>query len=48
MVAMVLDVLSWVLLLAGAAFVVIGAFGMWRLPDFYTRLHPAGLTDTMG
>ena len=46
--AMVLDVLSWVLLLAGAAFVVIGAFGMWRLPDFYPRLHPAGLTDTMG
>ena len=45
---LVLDLLSWVLLLAGAAFVVIGAFGMWRLPDFYTRLHPAGLTDTMG
>ena len=45
---LVLNVLSWLLLLSGAAFIVIGAFGMWRLPDFYTRLHPAGLTDTMG
>ncbi len=43
-----LDILSWVLLLVGSAFVLIGAFGIWRLPDFYSRLHPAGLTDTMG
>lgn len=46
--ALLLDVLSWLLLLAGSAFVIIGAFGIWRLPDFYSRLHPAGLTDTMG
>lgn len=44
----ILEVLSWVFLLAGSAFVIIGAFGMLRLPDFYSRLHPAGLTDTMG
>ncbi len=46
--ALFLDILSWLLLIGGSAFVVIGAFGMWRLPDFYSRLHPAGLTDTMG
>ena len=44
----ILEVLSWVFLLAGSTFVIIGAFGMLRLPDFYSRLHPAGLTDTMG
>ena len=48
MIEQVLDILSWLLLLAGATFVIIGAFGMLRLPDFYSRLHPAGLTDTMG
>ena len=48
MIGQLVDGLSWLLLLAGAAFVMIGAFGMLRLPDFYSRLHPAGLTDTMG
>lgn len=48
MIELALDILSWFFLLAGSAFVLIGAFGMWRLPDFYSRLHPAGLTDTMG
>ncbi|MBC8240664.1 MAG: monovalent cation/H(+) antiporter subunit G [Alphaproteobacteria bacterium] len=48
MIEQALDILSWLLLLVGAAFVIIGAFGMLRLPDFYSRLHPAGLTDTMG
>ncbi len=44
---MVLDVLSWVLLCLGGGFVVIGGVGTLRLPDFYTRLHAASLTDTM-
>lgn len=43
-----LDILSWVLLLGGSAFVMIGGIGLLRLPDFYTRLHAAGLTDTLG
>ncbi|MFP6772434.1 MAG: monovalent cation/H(+) antiporter subunit G [Alphaproteobacteria bacterium] len=48
MIALALEILSWIFLLAGSAFVLIGAYGIWRLPDFYSRLHPAGLTDTMG
>ena len=36
------------LLAAGSIFVLIGAFGLIRLPDFYTRLHAAGITDTLG
>ena len=43
-----LDVLSWILLVAGGLFVVIGNIGLLRLPDFYTRLHAAGITDTLG
>ena len=43
-----LDVLSWSLLSIGGAFVLIGGIGAIRLPNFYTRMHAASLTDTMG
>lgn len=45
---MLADVLSWLLFIVGGAFVFIGGVGVLRMPDFYTRIHPAGLTDTMG
>lgn len=45
---LVRDVLSWFLFLLGGAGVVIGAIGIVRFPDFYTRLHAAGITDTAG
>ena len=45
---MALDLLTWGLLLAGGAFSIIGGIGILRLPDVYTRLHGAGITDTMG
>ncbi|MFQ5984244.1 MAG: monovalent cation/H(+) antiporter subunit G [Alphaproteobacteria bacterium] len=43
-----LDVLSWVLLGAGSLFVVTSGIGLLRMPDVFSRLHPSGLTDTMG
>jgi len=48
MIDLVLDLLSWVCLLAGAAFLLIGAIGVLRFPDFYTRLHAVSVCDTMG
>lgn len=45
---MILDALSWILLLAGGVFCVVGAVGMVRMPDFYTRMHAASVTDTLG
>lgn len=47
-VGFVLDIVSWVLLLTGAAFIFIGGVGALRMPDFYTRMHAASLTDTLG
>jgi multicomponent Na+:H+ antiporter subunit G len=32
----------------GLIFVLAGAIGVIRLPDFYTRMHAAGITDTLG
>jgi len=42
------DTLSWVLLVGGSFFCVTGAIGLLRLPDFYARLHGAGIIDTLG
>lgn len=44
----VIGILSWIALAIGGAFVLIGGIGMLRLPDFYTRVHAAGVTDTLG
>ncbi|NHK29558.1 monovalent cation/H(+) antiporter subunit G [Parvularcula flava] len=45
---MIFDILSWCLFLLGALFIIAGSLGMLRFPDFYTRLHAAGVTDTLG
>lgn len=42
-----LDLLSWVCLLAGAFFAISGGIGILRFPDFFTRMHATGVTDTM-
>lgn len=41
------DLLAGLLLLTGAALGVVGAIGVVRFPDFYTRLHAGGVTDTL-
>lgn len=48
MIQVIIDGVSWALLVSGSIFVLIGALGLLRLPDFYTRLHGAGITDTLG
>lgn len=48
MIETLLDVLSWIFFLIGGGLVVLGAVGVLRFPDFYTRIHAAGVTDTMG
>ncbi len=42
------DALSWLLLTAGGLFVLIGGIGALRMPNLYTRMHAASVTDTMG
>ena len=40
--------MTWVFVVVGSLFLIVGAIGILRLPDFYSRIHPAGITDTMG
>lgn len=43
-----INLLSWICLLLGSFFAVSGGIGLLRFPDFFSRLHPAGVTDTLG
>ena len=40
--------LSMVLVCPGVFFLLTGAVGLIRFPDFYTRMHAAGKCDTLG
>ena len=44
---MLVDILSWILLIAGSILGITGAWGLMTFPDFYTRVHAASITDTL-
>ncbi|MGH6884849.1 MAG: monovalent cation/H(+) antiporter subunit G [Geminicoccales bacterium] len=46
--ALVLDLVSWLCILVGAAAALIGGLGLLRLPDVFARMHGAGMIDTLG
>ena len=42
------DWLSWFFIISGSFFTVVGVIGIIRLPDVFSRMHGAGLVDTLG
>jgi multicomponent Na+:H+ antiporter subunit G len=42
------ELASWALILLGSFFTVVGAFGLVRMPEVFTRMHAASLMDTLG
>lgn len=42
------DVLSGCFLLGGGIFLFISGVGVLRMPDLFTRIHAAGIAETMG
>jgi multicomponent Na+:H+ antiporter subunit G len=48
MTDVLIDGLSWICLVVGGGFCVVGALGLVRMPDFYTRTHAASLIETLG
>ena len=47
-VELLLNILSWLLILLGSGLILIGSFGFFRLPDFWSRLHAASVIDSGG
>jgi len=48
MLTTALDILTIVALFGGVFFMFIGAMGLWRLNDFYNRMHAASKCITLG
>jgi multicomponent Na+:H+ antiporter subunit G len=44
----ILELASWAFVLTGSFFTVVGALGLVRMPDVFTRMHAASVTDTVG
>lgn len=44
----VIHVMSWLCLAGGGVFCIIGAIGLIRMPDFFTRMHAASVIETLG
>lgn len=36
------------LLIVAGSLAAIGSFGLWRLPDFFMRMHPPAMGSTLG
>ncbi|GAB3655964.1 monovalent cation/H(+) antiporter subunit G [Ramlibacter alkalitolerans] len=45
---MIVDLLVALLLLASGVLVLTAAVGLWRLPDFFLRMHAPALASTLG
>ena len=45
---LVVEILSWVFILSGSFFSIVGAVGILRFPDFWSRLHAASISDSAG
>lgn len=42
------EIVSSIFVLIGAAFALVGSIGLWRMPDFFTRLHGPTKATTLG
>ena len=42
------EIFSWIFILLGSLLILVGSIGLIRLPDFWSRLHGASITDTGG
>jgi multicomponent Na+:H+ antiporter subunit G len=43
-----IDIASGIFIAAGSFFILVGALGLLRLPDVYTRAHGTSIIDTAG
>lgn len=44
---LLLDIISGILLVTGVFFGLSGAVGVFKLPNFFTRVHAASVTDSI-
>ena len=42
-----IEITSWIFIVIGALLGIASGIGIHRFPDFYSRLHAVGITDTL-
>lgn len=45
---LIVEIASWAFILLGSFFTVVGALGLVRMPDVFTRMHAVSVIDTLG
>ena len=45
---MLVEIFSWLFIFLGSFLLLTGSLGLIRLPDFWSRLHGASISDTGG
>ncbi len=45
---MIADYISWGCIILGGFLCITGGLGVLRFPDFFSRMHAASITDTLG
>jgi multicomponent Na+:H+ antiporter subunit G len=43
-----IEILTWICMLGGIFFVLVGSVGIIRFPDFWSRMHAASIMDSAG
>ena len=46
--SLLIEICSWIFILLGSFLLLTGSLGLIRLPDFWSRLHGASISDTGG
>ena len=46
--SILLDILTSLCLLLGSVSMLIGGYGLLKMPDVFARMHAAGMIDTLG
>lgn len=46
--AILADIITFFCLVGGIASMLIGSYGLLKLPDLFARMHAAGMVDTLG
>lgn len=45
---LIIEIVSWAFILLGSFFTAVGMLGLVRMPEIFTRMHAASVTDTLG
>lgn len=43
-----LSIFAWIFIILGSFFIISSILGLFRFPDFFTKIHAVGVADSLG